>query len=115
MNDSDSTRRAIDEHLPSLTQPPMTPAEAQDHLTRLHACGCAEYWFMVPAKALRCPIHQVNRDSGPCDDAAPPERLDEALTVLLRADVEETRRRELAIESPGEPWNNPNAEGSPDA
>lgn len=84
----------------------MTPAEAQDHLTRLHACGCAEYWYMVPPKALRCAIHMVNRDTGPCDESVPPERLEEALQVLLRADVDEqARRRDLAIESPGEPWN----------
>jgi hypothetical protein len=63
----------------------MTPAEAQRHLTRIHSCGCQEYWFMDPPAALRCNIHLVH--VGPCDDAQPPAQLELARATLAESDA----------------------------
>jgi hypothetical protein len=67
----------------------MTPAEAERHLTRKHSCGCQEFWFFDPPRAMRCAFHLGAE--GPCDRALEPEHLERARAILSVA--EETNGR----------------------
>lgn len=80
------------ESVASSIRHPMTPAEAQYHLTTIFGCTCAVYWWEDPPLAFPCELH--GKGGGPLDDVKPPTRLDEARAVLAKADQDERARRQ---------------------